>query len=121
MIVANNLASLLSDYRSDNASLEKAYALAQSLRKSEVPQFKDTLGWVHYKRGDYKSAAPLLEEAVSALPNAALARYHLGMTYVAMGDTAKAGEQLGKGLELAPAQGDLKQKIQAALQQLGKS
>jgi tetratricopeptide (TPR) repeat protein len=121
MIVANNLASLLSDHRTDAASLDRAYSLAVGLTKSQVPQFKDTLGWIHYKRRDYGAAAPLLEEAVAQLPDIALARYHLGMTYVAMGDTAKASEQLGKGLQLAPADGDLKEKIQTALQQLGKS
>lgn len=121
MIIANNLASLLSDHRSDKESLDKAYTLAVSLRKSEVPQFKDTLGWVHYRRGEFKDAVPLLEEAVSQLPEIALARYHLGMTYAAMGEPKKASEQLVKGLELASTDGDLKEKIQSALQQLGKS
>jgi tetratricopeptide (TPR) repeat protein len=121
MIVANNLASLLSDYRTDKDSLERAFGLAVSLRKSDVPQFKDTLGWVHYRRGEHKEAIPLLEEAVSKLPDVALARYHLGMTYAALGEPAKATEQLGKGLELAANDADLKQKIQGALQQLGKS
>ncbi len=121
MIVANNLASLLSDHRTDKGSLDRAYALAVALRKSEVPQFKDTLGWIHYRRGEYKDAVPLLEDAVKQLPDAALARYHLGMTYVAMGETAKASEQLGKGLELTAADAELKGKLQTALQQLGKS
>jgi tetratricopeptide (TPR) repeat protein len=121
MIVTNNLASLLSDHRSDAASLERAYTLAVSLRKSEVPQFKDTLGWVHYRRGEYKDAAPLLEAAVAQLPDVAMAHYHLGMTYVAMGETADASKQLRKGLELATSGGELKGKIQSALQQLSKS
>jgi tetratricopeptide (TPR) repeat protein len=121
MIITNNLASLLSDHRSDKESLEKAHALAVSLRKSDVPQFKDTLGWVYYRRGEYKDAAPLLEEAVKELPDVAMVRYHLGMTYVAMGEPAKASEQLGKGLELASNDADVKEKIQTALQQLGKS
>ena len=98
MIVANNLASLLSDHRTDTASQERAHTLALSLRKADVPQFKDTLGWVYFKEGNYKDALPLLEEAVRALPNEALARYHLAMTYRAMGDSAKATEQLTKAL-----------------------
>ena len=69
LIVANNLASLLSDRRTDKASLERAYSLGAVLRKSQVPNFKDTLGWIDYLRGDYKSATALLEEAAAALPN----------------------------------------------------
>ena len=53
---ANNLASLLSDYRDDKASLEKAQSLAATLRGSPIPQFKDTLGWINYRRGDYGHA-----------------------------------------------------------------
>ena len=59
LIVANNLASLLSDHRTDKASLERAYSLAAMLRKSQIPSFKDTLGWIEYLRGDYKSATAL--------------------------------------------------------------
>ena len=66
LVAANNLASLLADHRTDKASLEQAQSLATSLRKSQVPQFKDTLGWVTYRQGDYKSAVPLLEQAVAA-------------------------------------------------------
>ena len=53
MIAANNLASLLSDYRNDKASLERAQALAASLRETQIPQFKDTLGWISYRHDDY--------------------------------------------------------------------
>ena len=72
MVVANNLASLLSDHRDDKASLERAYTIAAPLARSPVPNFKDTLGWMNYRRGDYRSAIPLLEDAANALPNFAL-------------------------------------------------
>ena len=52
MIAANNLASLLSDHRNDKASLERAHTLVASLRETRVPQFKDTLGWISYRRDD---------------------------------------------------------------------
>ena len=112
LIVANNLASLLSDRRSDKASLERAYSVAAVLRKSQVPPFKDTLGWIEYLRGDYKSATGLLEEAALALPQRAIVQYHLGMSYVAVGHVAKAVEQFKKALALSP-DSSLQEKITA--------
>jgi len=118
MIAANNLASLLTDNRNDKASLDRAYSLAVMLRKSQVSSFKDTLGWVYYRRGDYKSAIALLEEAATALPNHAMVQYHLGMAYIADRQLAKASEHLKKSLTLAPDAG-LQQKIRTAQEQAG--
>lgn len=117
LIVANNLASLLSDHRSDNASLERATSLAASLQETQVPQFKDTVGWVSYRRGDYVRAVSLLENAVAALPNLALVRYHLAMSYIAIRQSAKASEQLKAALSLAP-DSELEEKIREALKNL---
>jgi tetratricopeptide (TPR) repeat protein len=114
LIAANNLASLLADYRADKASLERAYSLATILRKSPVPSFKDTLGWIYYQQGDYKNAIPLLEQAAAELPNRPLVRYHLGMSYIAIGELAKATEQLKKAHELALDNSALQTKIKAA-------
>ena len=55
LIIANNLASLLADHRTDKASLERAGTLAAVLKNSDIPQFKDTLGWVTYQRQDYRA------------------------------------------------------------------
>jgi tetratricopeptide (TPR) repeat protein len=119
LVAANNLASLLSDHRSDKASLDRAYTLAAALRKSQVPQFKDTLGWVHHQRGEYRVAVSLLEEAVAELPNLALVRYHLGVSHAATGDATKAAEQLKKAFELASNDKELSEKIKAVLSRLG--
>lgn len=118
LIAANNLASLLADHRTDKASLERARTLAAGLRKSPVPQFKDTLGWVSYRQGDYQGAVPLLEEAASALPDQAVVHYHLGMGYIAKGEPAKASEQFKVALNRA-SDGDLKEKIGEALKKAG--
>lgn len=118
LIAINNLASLLSDHRTDKASFDKAQALAASLRKSQVPQFKDTLGWISYREGDYRDAVSLMGEAAAALPRQAAIRYHLGMSYVAVGELAKAGEQFKKALELSPDP-ELADLIRAALQKIG--
>ena len=112
LVAINNLASLLADHRTDKASLERAQALAASLRHSQVPQFKDTLGWVDYRNGDVKAAVPLLEEAAAALPDQAAVRYHLGMSYVASGQGSRAFQEFKVALSKAPS-ATLKQAITA--------
>ncbi len=112
--MANNLASILSDHRTDKAILERAQALAGILRKSQVPQFKDTLGWVSYRLGDFKAAIPMLEEAAAALPNLAVVHYHLGMSYKAIGQDGKAAEEFKTALAKSPSN-DLAEAIKAQL------
>uniref|UniRef100_Q07SN7 Tetratricopeptide TPR_2 repeat protein n=1 Tax=Rhodopseudomonas palustris (strain BisA53) TaxID=316055 RepID=Q07SN7_RHOP5 len=117
LVVANNLASLLTDYRADKESLDRAYSLATILAKTQVAQFKDTLGWINHLRGDQRAASSLLEEAASELPNVAIIKYHLGKTYLAAGQVEKGNEQLKKGLEIAAAEKDdvVTAKIRAAI------
>lgn len=115
LVVANNLASLLTDRRTDKESQERAFTVAMALNKTQVPQFKDTLGWIHHLRGDHKAAVTLLEDAATALPNVPYVRYHLAMTYIAMGQNDKAVEQLQKALELTKGEGELAEKLRAQL------
>jgi len=114
LVVINNLASMLADHRADKASLDRAKSLAASLRSSQVPQFKDTEGWVDYRQGDMKAAVPLLEAAAANMPNSPLVHYHLGMSYLGSGQAAKASDQLKQALSQAP-DGDLEAKIKAGL------
>jgi tetratricopeptide (TPR) repeat protein len=118
LIASNNLASLLLDYRPETpASVQKAQAIAEVLRNSQVPQFKDTLGWVKYHQGDYSGAVLLCEEAAAALPDQPAVRYHLGMAYAALGRSDKASDQLHKALELDP-RGPLIEQIRSAVDKL---
>lgn len=118
-IVVNNLASLLTENRTDKASLNKAYNLSQRFKRSEVPQFKDTYGWASYRIGKYSDARSLLESATKQLPNIPDFHYHLGMTYLAKENKAMAKEALEKALELAGDKGFSKEKeIREALEKL---
>jgi tetratricopeptide (TPR) repeat protein len=117
VIITNNLVSLLSDHRTDKASLERAQLLSASLERSQVPQFEDTLGWVHYRQGDFKAAVSLLELAVAGQPGSALVHYHLGMSYIGIGQFAKASEQLKDALARAP-DSELEGKIKAGLKSI---
>lgn len=99
-VVANDLASLLSERRGDEASLDRALDIAQRFRTSEVPQYQDTLGWIYYLKGEYSSALPLLRNASKQLPRLGLAQYHYGMTLAALGQKQEAMETLERALVL---------------------
>jgi cellulose synthase operon protein C len=114
-VAINNLVSLLLDNRSDKDSLSQALVLSDELKNTTVPQFQDTFGWAQYKRGDYKAAASVLENVAIKLPTLAAVHYHLGMSYMAAGETEKAKEQLKIALDLEPEGTPLKQSIRAAM------
>ena len=101
VVIANNLASLISTHRDDDESLERAHAVAQRLRDLEVPEFQDTYGWIAYRRGQYAEALRHLEPAATALEGNALVQYHLGMTYAALERPEDARLTLERALELA--------------------
>jgi len=84
-IVANNLASLLAGYRTDDESLARAELIARRLRGSDVPAFQDTYGWIAFRRGNVEEARAELEKAAAALTGDASVQYHLGMVYEALG------------------------------------
>lgn len=101
-LVANDLASLLSERRSDKASLDQAYELAQRFSNSNIPQYLDTLGWIHYLRGDYALALPLVKEAATKLPNVAILQYHLGMVLKMLDQNDLAAATLKNAISLTP-------------------
>jgi tetratricopeptide (TPR) repeat protein len=101
LIVANNLASMITTHRDDAEGLERAFAIARRLRDSKVPAFQDTYGWIEYRRGNYEEALKYLVPAAAGLPKDPLTQYHLGMAYVALKSTAKARETLTRTLEIA--------------------
>ncbi|MEH2492859.1 tetratricopeptide repeat protein [Bradyrhizobium sp. AZCC 2230] len=115
LVVVNNLASLLLDTRSDRESLDRAAALAETLKTSNVPQFQDTVGWARFKQGDIKSAIAFLEPAAAKSVNLSAVHYHLGLAYAADGQAQKAKEELETAAKLEPESTDLKKNIQEAM------
>jgi putative PEP-CTERM system TPR-repeat lipoprotein len=103
-VAANNLAALLADHRTDAASRKRALQLAEPLKASTIPHFQDTLGWVHYRLGEYDQAITVLRKAADGAPNVAVFHYHLGMAYLANKDKAGAKRSLEKALELSAKQ-----------------
>ena len=99
MEALNNLASYLSDYSKDSASIERAAKLAEPLEKIDNPNTLDTVGWIAYKQGNYAKARELLLKVLAKEPESAVSNYHLGMIYFKQNDTAKAREFLQKAID----------------------
>jgi tetratricopeptide (TPR) repeat protein len=116
-LFANNLASLLSERRSDEASLDRAYALAAKLSTARVPQFVDTLGWILYRKGELGRAVPLLKTAADGLPNNPLINLHLGLAYKQLGQMDQAAAALKKAAASEPESEAQKEAVRA-LEQL---
>ena len=102
-IIANNLASLLSNYRTDPDSLKRAEVIARRLRGSNVPAYEDTFGWIAYQNGNFSDAVTELEKASVGLPDDPVVQYHLAMAYVAADRKADALEKFTKLLAAIPA------------------
>jgi cellulose synthase operon protein C len=118
LVVVNNLASLLSDFKTDQASRDRAAALAATLRDSPIPQFRDTLGWTLVQKGQYREAVTILERSATELATVPLAQYHLARAYAGAGDKTRAIDVLKKATTLKGIDKDM-DKISAALKELG--
>jgi tetratricopeptide (TPR) repeat protein len=113
-VIANNLASLISTYRDDEGSLDRAYTIARRLRGVDFAPFQDTYGWIAYRRGDYGEALEHLEPAAATLSDDPLVQYHLGMTYAALEREEEALVQLRRAVEMADAAGDTRPQFERA-------
>ena len=114
VMFANNLASMITSYREDPASLDRAYAIAKRLRGTKVPAFQDTYGWIEYRRGNYAGALEVLEPAAKALSTDPMTQFHLGMTYVGLDRPADAVPYLTRAIELADGKSTALPQIETA-------
>ena len=62
----------------------------------------DSLGWAHYKLGEYEEAKVNLEKAVALSPSSATIIDHLGDVYWKLGRKREAGFQWKRALEFDP-------------------
>lgn len=62
----------------------------------------DSLGWAHYKLGEYGKAKVQLEDAVALAPSSATIIDHLGDVYWKLGRFREAGYQWERALEFDP-------------------
>ena len=100
-MVCNNVAWLLAERRE---ALDEALKLAK-LAAGVGPDYvnaQDTLGWVHYQRGEYPAAIAVLERAKVTAPTRADIAAHLGLAYVKAGRKAEAFAELQRALKDGP-------------------
>jgi tetratricopeptide (TPR) repeat protein len=98
-VALNNLAWLECEH---GGNLDEALSLAEHARQVDPhnPEISDTLAWIEYRKGLYRSALPLATEAAADSPNDGSVQYHLGMTLLKVGDTARARQTLHRALQL---------------------
>lgn len=87
----NNLATAYQRQKDPRALefAEKAYQLA-----AENPAVLDTLGWILIEKGNIVRGLPLLQKAVSLVPQAGEIRYHLAFALAKSGDKTQARKEL---------------------------
>ncbi len=109
-LASNNLAYVMLQ-TGDNADM--ALSLAQTARRGmpDSPNAADTLGWVYYQKGAYRSAIDLFQEAIRLKQKAGSAddptyHYHLGLAYQKTDQTALARQHLERVLKINPNYSD---------------
>ena len=105
-LASNNLAYLLLQ---TGGNPDLAMPLAQTARRAmpDSPDAADTLGWVFYQKGAYKSAVDFFQEALKLaekgrLPDDPTTHFHLGLAYERMGQPALARQHLQRVLKINP-------------------
>jgi tetratricopeptide (TPR) repeat protein len=105
-LASNNLAYVMLE---TGGNLDVALSLAQTSRRGmpDSPNAADTLGWVYYQKGAYKSAIDLFQEALrlaekNKAPESAAVHYHLGLAYQKTGQSALARQHLERVLKINP-------------------
>jgi len=117
LIVANNLASLLGTYIDDQASLDRAFAVARRLKGTTVPPFQDTYGWLIFRRGNVEEALTYLRPAAAVLDRDPIVQYHFGRALEANGFEAEALPAYEAAVSLA-GEDDPRRQIKDAIQRI---
>lgn len=92
-------------------NLTKAFEMirrALELEPNSGP-ITDSLGWAHYKLGQYEEARLKLEDAVALSPSSATIIDHLGDVYYKLGRTREAGYQWERALDYDPTDKERKE------------
>ena len=100
IVAANNLAALVTDHAfQDKALLKETLHRVEPLQATGNPLILDTIGWLHYRLGDFVQATAFLERAVTYAPDNQEINYHIGKAYAAGNDNERARTHLQKALK----------------------
>lgn len=110
--VLNNYAYSLAER---DIKLDEALKMSEAAVEadSENSSYLDTIGWIHYKLGNYKSAKEFIEKAVLVDSENAVQLDHLGDVYFKLGDIDNAKKYWTEAFEIDPTIENLKQKIES--------
>lgn len=106
LIVANNLASLLSE-KDDEVSRARALSIAAPLKDATNGYFADTYGWALFRNGRVADAVTALERAADMSGAPPEARLHLAQALLAAGDAPRARRELETVIATSGAAPDL--------------
>jgi tetratricopeptide (TPR) repeat protein len=97
-LALNNLAVLDAE---QFGQLDSAYDLAKQAREAAPADghIADTLGWITFRKGDYRNALPLLEQSAAKLADSPEVQYHLGLTHYMLGNEEAARTALQKAVQ----------------------
>lgn len=101
--------------------LDKAGELIRNANQLQPdnPAYVDSLGWWHFKKGDYPNALKELQRAVSLIqqmkPDDAEIIEHIAQVYLKMNDLAKAREYFEKARDLQPNDERVQKRIEEGL------
>jgi tetratricopeptide (TPR) repeat protein len=117
LLVRNNLASLLTDHRIDQASHERARYLAEVFRDSKISLFRDTYAWSSVRLGLYlEEAIAILKTIVSENETVGIYHYHLGEAYRKNGNSFDARKYLRRAIELEDPESSVATRAREALE-----
>lgn len=115
VLISNNYAYSLSERGTQlNRALELSeYAVEQEPKNSS---YLDTIGWIHFKLGNYDKAIEFIRMAMEEDESNAILMDHLADVYAKMDNKEKAIEYWQKALELDPTI----EKVNEKLEKIGK-
>ncbi len=109
----NNLAYL---YSEQSGKIDRAFELAKQAYEmvGDNADIKDTLGYIHYKKGTYMQAEELLLSALQDRPEHPMILFHIGLVYKEQYNEKMAAETIQKAIA-GGLQGDELEKAKEVL------
>jgi tetratricopeptide (TPR) repeat protein len=109
-LLLNNYGYSLADR---NMQIDRAMEMAKKAvaAQPDNTSYLDTIGWVHYRLGEYKEAEEYIKKAIEKGEANAVVHEHLGDVYYKMNDPERALEQWKIALKMDETNQTLKAKI----------